>query len=164
MKALFDETKYTKWYVTDDGEIFSITTYNKNDKELKKVYKQPNKRGYLYARTSNGNYQIHRLVASAFLQNEHNKETVNHKDGNKHNNKVENLEWMTYKENARHALKTGLTRQLKKNEGRIKYTNEQCQEIIKRVKCGMKYLEAGDIYKMPYSTVAHLMRGSRRKI
>lgn len=67
---------------------------------------KPNGYGFI-SLSLNGNlkyYHIHRLVAHAFIPNPENKPQVNHKDCNKSNNNLSNLEWMTGKENCLHAL------------------------------------------------------------
>jgi len=65
------------------------------------------KNGYLTVSFSvdsiKSNHSVHRLVARAFIPNESNKPQVNHKDGNKHNNHIDNLEWVTRSENMKHA-------------------------------------------------------------
>ena len=53
-------------------------------------------------------YRIHRLVAENFIENPNNYKVINHKDGNKTNNNVENLEWCTISHNTQHAINTGL--------------------------------------------------------
>lgn len=53
-------------------------------------------------------YKLHREVAKAFIPNEHNLPQVNHKNGNKADNSVNNLEWVTNLENAHHAIENGL--------------------------------------------------------
>ena len=59
-------------------------------------------------------YRVHRLVCLTFLKNSENKPFVNHKDENRSNNKIENLEWMTNKENVNHSL--NLNNRVKENK------------------------------------------------
>lgn len=62
--------------------------------------------------------RIHRLVALAFIDNPHNKPQVNHKDGNKQNNNIDNLEWATNGDNQIHAFAHGLN---KPHKGELNY-------------------------------------------
>lgn len=81
-------------------------------KPSNKKSKDGSAKGYLilqlYRDNKAKNCYIHRLVAEAFIPNPENKKTVNHKNGDKHDNRAENLEWTTYKENNNHAYKYGL--------------------------------------------------------
>ena len=79
--------------------------------------------------------KVHRLVAETFIPNPHNKEQVNHMDGNKLNNSLENLEWNTCSENQLHAVKTGLSKPRRgKDNNFTKLTKEQVIEIKKLLK------------------------------
>lgn len=74
--------------------------------------KAHNRKGYLYVtmcyKGTSCQALVHRLVAEAFIPNPENKPEVNHIDGNKHNNCVDNLEWISHIENMYHAQTTGL--------------------------------------------------------
>ena len=95
------------YQVSNLGRVKSL----KNKKILK--YSK-NYKGYcqinLYKNGKRKKYCIHRLVALGYVNNILNKEQVNHIDGNKENNCVYNLEWVTCSENNKHAYKIGLNK------------------------------------------------------
>ena len=64
--------------------------------------------GYRHTILNGKNRNIHRVIAETFIPNPNNLPCVNHKDGNKQNNRVDNLEWCTHSENTLHSFRTGL--------------------------------------------------------
>ena len=78
---------------------------------------------------------IHRLVAQAFIPNPNNLPVVNHKDGNKLNNSVDNLEWVTIKGNENHAVKNNL-KAFGVRHGMVKLNEFQVIQILNRVLSG----------------------------
>ena len=86
------------------------------------------KDGYRFITIKGKQMPIHRIVAESFIENEYNKPFVNHKDGNKMNNSVDNLEWVTQQENIQHSYKNKLQpSKVKTYKG--KFTDEQRQQI-----------------------------------
>ncbi len=96
-------------------------------------------------------YIIHRLIAQLFIPNPLNLPEVNHKDGIKTNNKVDNLEWVTQRENMRHAAKSGLLPR--------KLTPEQVIQIRKDFKNGKHKNDLSKEYKVTVPCIHSLVTG-----
>ena len=95
--------KRTNYTVDTDGHV-----YDQFDNELHQTNFQGYRVVYLMLYGKSTQVRVHRIVCETFLQNPENKPFVNHIDGCKSNNKLSNLEWVTPKENSRHAVRTGL--------------------------------------------------------
>ena len=97
--------EFPNYLISNQGDVKNKRTgYTKKPSVGKRGYVvfSMNKEGKLYLRTQ------HIMLARTFIPNPLNKPCVNHKDGNKQNNSIDNLEWVTAKENLIHARRTGL--------------------------------------------------------
>ena len=100
---------------------------------------------------------VHRLVASTFIENPENKPQVNHKDGNIKNNHVENLEWVTLKENAHHSW-----RDLKRKTG-MKVSKEGCELMISMWNSGSSNKELCEKFGISPAQVSRIVNATRRQ-
>ncbi|WP_083826968.1 HNH endonuclease [Paenibacillus sp. HGF7] len=122
------------WYISNFGRVKTIK--GRCGGWLRTA--STNNSGYLFVNYNNKNHYLHRLVAHYFINPIPKGMVVNHKDGNKTNNHVNNLEIITYKENTRHAYDNGLMTPLHGQENSMsKLTNIQAKNLISDILNGL---------------------------
>jgi hypothetical protein len=154
---LFDIPEFENYLITKKGKIWS--------KKYKKFLK-PNTNGSGYLRVEfridNKRFHrvIHRVLAKVFIPNPENKKEVNHKDGNKLNNKLSNLEWVSPRENMKHAFKIGIKSHRGEKHPGAKLSGEQVREIRKLAKAGkLKQAKIGEKFGILQTTVSEIKSG-----
>lgn len=148
---MYDIPRYESDYsINKNGDVF-----NKARNKKRAIVKTP--KGYLCVGLTNENGRknvfIHRILAQIFIPNPENKPQINHKNGIKTDNRIENLEWVTNKENREHAIKHGLNRTEKtiKNckkmgQKKRKLTFKQAQEIRRKKNNGARNCDLAKEY------------------
>jgi hypothetical protein len=130
----------------------------------RKVLLPYERHGYLYVRLSKDgvakNYRVHRLVAKAFVDNPNDYIEVNHLDGDKQNNRHENLKWCTGSQNITHAYDLGL---LRKPTGELNGNHKLSSANVREIKrlCSLNYSvrEISELFGVSVTTVRYIRQG-----
>jgi hypothetical protein len=160
--------------VSSLGELRSVTRFvQRSDTgglvlvKGQPIKHQKDKCGYLRARLSISNKKIsvklHRVVALTFIENPMNLAQVNHKDGDKTNNKVDNLEWISNQDNQIHAIQTGLKVSLKASKhpmftGSVLAYNKETGQLVATMQGNTEMKNAGFDYRL----VSACLNGKRK--
>lgn len=156
----FEEIK-DNYFVTEDGNIFNMKFNRKLNPFLDKygyrAIRLTGKDGKVYNRF------VHRLVLASFDPIENFQTlTVNHKDGNKENNNINNLEWNSIEENNNHALENRLNGKTGSKNPNSKFNKKQIKEILEM--CEYKKIQdVADHFNASYTTILNIKNGKRYK-
>lgn len=138
--------------VTKDGKVF-LDGVERTQSTHAEGYKIVSKNKKLF--------YVHRLVAQTYIPNPNNYKTVNHKNGVKDDNRVENLEWATRRSNCEHARLNKLSEL--KSQGIKDLTYEQYLEMVELRKNGMSFRKISTLMGLEYRRVNDTLSGKRYK-
>lgn len=137
------------YIVTKDGRVYNKKTHRYQKQNL-------TNNGYYTVSIRGKRRFVHRLVALCHIPNPDNKPQVNHIDGNKANNNVNNLEWATNQENIDHSIRTGLCKRREKlSEEDIKYIKSHPDITLRSL---------AKLFNVNETTIGHVRRGDTWKI
>jgi hypothetical protein len=154
--------------IKDYEDLYKINNFGKiislrNNRERKShLDKYGYYRSILSKDKKQRNVIISRMVAEAFIPNPNNLPQVNHIDGNKQNNHVSNLEWISNIDNQIHARKTGLINNNGVNSGNSKFTEEDVIKI-RNLKGILSCKKIGDLFGVSSTTIHYIFKNKTYK-
>lgn len=156
-----DIPNYNEIYQASNlGRIRSVRHYDKLNRLWEGKILTPQldgRKNYLHVSLHHKPCQVHQLIAKTFIDNPNNYKEVNHKDENKQNNNVSNLEWCSRSYNNTYGSKSNSKKG--ENHHNCKLTKEQVIEIRNKYKNGIKQLALAESYGISKSQISSLITG-----
>lgn len=150
------QIKNTQYYISEDGRVY-------NSKTRKYLSGSLDKDGYRRFRLNGINVSFHRMLMETFNPVENMSELeVNHINGNKDDNTLENLEWSTRKENMKHLVSSGLSEKCANKgiqNGRAKLNEENVLEIKKLLRSGLSYSKIAEKFGVGKTAISDIKNG-----
>lgn len=148
---------FEQYLISDTGEV-----YRNNRRLSPSITNSGYKRISLHKNNKSKSFTIHRLVALHYILNPNNLEFVNHKDGDKLNNNVNNLEWCSNSDNLKHAYVLGLKSAKGMKNGRARFSDEVIQNIKNDFENGVSRRTLSRLYQVSYSHIVSIIANKRR--
>ena len=153
-----------RYMISNHGNLRSLDRKDSIGRELEgRELKLINRDGYLDVMLCKDGKalrcQVHRLVAETFIPNPENKRTINHKNGDKTDNRVDNLEWATHSENNQHAFDNGLKPKGEQHV-RAKLTEAKVREIRDRYGNGCTQIKLAKEYRVSQAHISKIILGT----
>lgn len=139
------------YFITSKGRLFSLFSNNwisSNDKPS-------SSNGYLKTRIANNNFLMHILVATMFLENPYGYKVVDHINGDRTDNDVSNLRWISYSDNNKKINEFGYSKKV--------YTDDDIHFICKKLEENMSISDIRDKYKYPREIIYRIKTGYRHR-
>lgn len=157
---------FEHYLINKNGDVYSTIAFNPKIgfyKRMLKLKPKLTKHGYFVVTLQNNKIKkqkfIHRLIAENFIENKDDKPMVNHVNGIKIDNRIENLEWVTASENTQHAYDTGLNQILRgEKSSQAKITKLIVKEIFHLKDKGFNQCKIANKFNLSQSHVSNILR------
>lgn len=157
----FTEFKEKKNYIYFVNRLGEIARLSKRSGKINIQNQRDNGCGYMTVGAGDGPQYVHRIVAETFIQCDDLSLDVNHKDGNKKNNHVDNLEWCTRSQNIKHSFENGIrvyTDEWRNKKRNAMKSKTHCKETKEKISNAMKNRKVSDETRRKLSKATKLSK------